>query len=75
MPLLRALAHRRESVFYYEEKTMMGGWSPRTAAEAPTAKTPSGGKIKIRNVQEVPQEMHLFDLDTMQEIFNPGAAQ
>ena len=54
---------------------MTGKFSPRTSPERPSAKTHSGGRINIRNVQEVPQEMHLFDLDSMHEIFNPGAAQ
>ena len=62
-------------MFYYEEKMMTGKFSPRTSPERPSAKTHSGGRINIRNVQEVPQEMHLFDLDSMHEIFNPGAAQ
>jgi hypothetical protein len=58
-------------MFYYEEMTALGRWSPRLSHDdRPSEKTPSGNKRKIRNVRDVPPEMQAFSLDSLEEIFN-----
>ncbi|PTX49096.1 hypothetical protein IQ03_02430 [Gemmobacter caeni] len=58
-------------MFYYEKKDIYGRWQPRTSPDRPTAKSESGTRQTIRNVIEVPQEMHMFDLDSLREFLVP----
>lgn len=57
-------------MFYYEQITPIGRWTPRTEPSEPTAKSPSGQRRKIRNVQRVPSEMQSFDLESLSAFFN-----
>jgi hypothetical protein len=51
-------------MWYWEEKTITGKWSPRTAPDEPVSPTISGRRIKIQNVREVPG--HLQNMTPMQ---------
>lgn len=58
-------------MFYYEEKTVLGRWTPRTSPDRPDGKSVEGTKRAMRNVQEVPPAMQAFDLDSLRAFFNP----
>jgi hypothetical protein len=54
-------------MWYYEEWTMLGVWSPRTEPTQPSAITASGTKRKIRAVREVPENMTGYDLNVLRD--------
>lgn len=57
-------------MFYYEEMSILGRWSPRTSPDRPDSKTAAGNRIKIRNVREVEPALQSFDLDDLQHFYN-----
>ena len=58
-------------MWYCEQLTTTGNWAPSAWADRPTEKTPSGRKIQIRNVNEVPDPMAHFSLEALEFHFNP----
>jgi hypothetical protein len=54
-------------MWYYEEKTALGRWSPRTEPGQPSAVTASGNKRNIRAVREVPENMTGYDLNVLRD--------
>ena len=53
-------------MWYYEEWTILGRWSPRTEPDRPSEVTFSGTKRKIRAVREVPPMMTGYDLNVLE---------
>lgn len=54
-------------MWYYEERTMLGVWSPRTQETQPSATTTSGAKRNIRAVRELPENMTGYDLNVLRD--------
>lgn len=54
-------------MWYYEEWTALGRWSPRTQETQPSAVTASGTRRKIRAVREVPDNMTGYDLNVLRD--------
>ena len=54
-------------MFYYERKTLIGGWSPTTAANDPRLN--DYNRETIRGVQEVKLQHELLPLDELREIY------
>lgn len=54
-------------MWYYEEWTVLGRWSPRTEPGQPSGVTASGTKRKIRAVREVPENMTGYDLNVLRD--------
>lgn len=56
-------------MFYYEQRTIMGRWSPRTSPERPSEKKPAGSQdLKIRNIQEVPACLDHLSLGQLEAV-------
>jgi hypothetical protein len=53
-------------MWYYEQWTALGRWSPRTEPTQPSEILASGSKRKIRAVREVPENMTGYDLNVLQ---------
>lgn len=54
-------------MWYYEERTALGRWSPRTEPAQPSAVTASGRHRTIRAVREVPEMMTGYDLNVLRD--------
>lgn len=54
-------------MWYYEERTALGRWSPRTEPSQPSAVTASGRHRTIRAVREVPEMMTGYDLNVLRD--------
>lgn len=54
-------------MWYYEERTALGRWSPRTEPGQPSAVSASGTKRTIRAVREVPANMTGYDLNVLRD--------
>jgi hypothetical protein len=52
-------------MWYYEEWTTLGRWSPRTEPSEPSEVTSTGTKRKIRAVKKVPDDMKNCDLNEL----------
>ena len=58
-------------MFYYEERTFDGRWTPVKAAERPKTKTGTGERTKPhRMVQEIPADKHDWTLSDLAMWFN-----
>lgn len=59
-------------MWFYEEKSFHGGWSPRTSTEQPQAKTAEGTRRVFRaDPVPVPQSMHGCTLDAIAAVLSP----
>lgn len=58
-------------MFYYEEKTFDGRWTPVKSKERPTDKRCTGEQgPKYRMVHEIPADKHGWSLKDLQIFFN-----
>jgi hypothetical protein len=58
------------SLWYYEQLMPTGAWSPRTSPTRPSEVTPSGAKIKIRSVNDVPEEYVGCPIEFLRDYFS-----
>jgi len=63
------------ALWYFEQMMPTGAWSPRTSPTRPSEVTPSGAKIKIRNVNDVSDEYIGCPIEFLRDLFNPNRAQ
>lgn len=59
------------TLWYYEERSPLGRWTPRTSPEQPTARTISGRLIKIRAVREIEPCLLKLTLKQLWAVYSP----
>ena len=55
-------------MFYFEERNILGKWSPRTTPEKPDAKRAEGRNRTFRCVKEIPAELEHLTLDQLENV-------
>lgn len=57
-------------MYYYEQKIWNSSWSSRVSADYPSARTPEGVRIEIRNIVEVPKYLRHLTISQLHECFS-----